>query len=468
MSSDYCQLAGTVHIPPDQQKEFNENILTLLNYCGIRKTTTMILSGKTFTVTKPVSIDEQGNIAFDYSMLEKAKREVSTFNVKTGQFILPNSGYAEFDMACTLLKTMCQTYSDTPCYITHEGKLIDIKNWLCLLNYIFGRELPCRNGNDVWELYSFFHYAESFADLTPVKAWRYLAVEMDRTCWHQLETALTLDMKEPGTYKYKSKGIKEEIAHEEWWEREELLYRILFRYKNDDDFLIRLKDLLGKNLSDRRKAAEEDGDFGLLAELSLYYTSPAIIKLYSLAREEDFWQLWESLNLTAYTDVIEEPCSKSPKSYYQFPLYKAISRDSEDEFLYWWNGENLQLSDKLKEQLTAWKNDFDQLRLPPDFDVESDLAQILWEMDKNWSCPYVSRALVEEFLSHKTDIRYQKLLLVLKKFIDKGLEFFPELTRRQAIDWIFRRARDKQEIVHIGAFMTLLSNHTQRQRIFGV
>ena len=212
MNSDYCQLAGTVHIPPDQQKEFNENVLTLLNYCGIRKTTTMTLADKTFTVTEPVSIDKQGSIAFDYSMLEKVKHEVSTFNVNTGQFFLPDSGYAEFDLVGTLLKTMCQAYSDSPCYITHEGKLIDIKNWLCLLNYIFGQELPCRNGNDVWELYSFFHYAESFADLPPVKAWHHLAKEIENTSLQQLETAFILEMDEPITYEHKSKGIKEDDA----------------------------------------------------------------------------------------------------------------------------------------------------------------------------------------------------------------------------------------------------------------
>lgn len=112
----------------------------------------------------------------------------------------------------TLLKTMCQAYSDSPCYIPHEGKLIDIKNWLCLLNYILGQELPCRNGNDVWELYSFFHYAESFADLPPVKAWHHLAKEIENTSLQQLETAFILEMDEPITYEHKSKGIKEDDA----------------------------------------------------------------------------------------------------------------------------------------------------------------------------------------------------------------------------------------------------------------
>ena len=45
---------------------------------------------------------------------------------------------------------------------------------------------------------------------------------------------------------------------------------------------------------------------------------------------------------------------------------------------------------------------------------------------------------------------------------------FPELTGRQAVDWILRIIRDKDEVVEMAAFLTLMGNVSQRRRIFGV
>ena len=469
MSSFDFKMAGAVHIPSDIQKEFNERILTMLDYCGIRKTTTIDVAGRTYYVTEPVSIDSKGNIEFDHSVLEKEKHEAAVFNVNTCFLSMPERGYIEIELAGVFLMTLCQAYSDTQCYLTYDGKIFSVRCFLQILNYIFDYELPCNNGNDVWELYSFFHYDKDYEDIQPYEAFRSLIKDWDEgITYNQLMTYLILSKDKPPTFKCKTKCIKSKIVDKNLSEKEELLFSLLSKLCDNEEVIVRLKGLLEKNMEERQKEAEDDDDYGLLAELSLYFSAPAIVKYLSLAKGENFWDLWDRLNIIPYKDVIDKPICETPEQYCKVPLYIPIKRDDEDEFLYLWNGDNLKLSEKLIKQIEEWKCDYARLMLTPGLDTEAELAQILFEMENDWNCPFVSRSLVEELLNNKNNVKYQKLLLVLKKFISKGLELFPELTQRQAIEWVLKRSRDPKEAVHIGTFMTLLENTKERQRIFGI
>ena len=100
--------------------------------------------------------------------------------------------------------------------------------------------------------------------------------------------------------------------------------------------------------------------------------------------------------------------------------------------------------------------------------MESELYRILSEMEQDWDCRYADREFVDEFLSHKTEVRYLNLMRTLGELLDERTDLFPELTRRQAIDWIIVRSRNKQDAVIMSAFVSLMTNHAQRMRIFGL
>ena len=81
MASIGYKLVGHFHIQSDKQSEFNDCILTVLNYFGVKKTTTISIGDKSFVVTKPVAIDEYGNISFNYCTLGNKQCETSIFSV---------------------------------------------------------------------------------------------------------------------------------------------------------------------------------------------------------------------------------------------------------------------------------------------------------------------------------------------------------------------------------------------------
>ena len=222
----------------------------------------------------------------------------------------------------------------------------------------------------------------------------------------------------------------------------------------------------------------EDGDSGLIAALSLSLPAQALVKLYALSQDELFWTVWDRLNVKSYTGVIEEektpekPTEKPPENPdskpRSFPLYPVMRRESEDEFLEWWDGNNLKLSDQLKNHIVTWKSSWQEISLPLEMDVEEELYDILDEMNHNWSCRYADKSFVEEFLAQKEDISHQKLLMLLRGLLSEGWEYFPELTERQAVDWILKYARDSYDSVLTSAYVSLMTNHGQRLSVFGV
>ena len=107
----------------------------------------------------------------------------------------------------------------------------------------------------------------------------------------------------------------------------------------------------------------------------------------------------------------------------------------------YWDEQELKFTDKMKECFEDWKERFEKI-LP----------------GKNF---------VTDVLEHKNDVNYQKALLLYKEIIDKDLEYFPELTHRQAIRWIMRESKDEFCYTEMAAFPSLLINRKHRFEILG-
>lgn len=468
MNNDEYRLIGEVHIPSDKREAFKADVLTLLARCGIRNSCDVRVHDISFSATIPAIPDENGKIYFNYCTLEQEVHKNSFFDLNTCTLEVPDEGHVEFAMATTLLLFLCQAYSDTPCYLVCNGMPLKYSIFHGLLNYILGREVSCQNGNDVWNLFAFFHYHDECKSITSLDGWFNFITGPKNCTLNQLFTGLTLSLDEPLDFSNvkPSKGVREELAEENWGQRQELLFRLLKAHKDESDFLSRLKDLLSKDRTGRQKIAASGGDFALLAELSFYFYAPIFVKYYCLIQGEEFWSTWDKLEIEPYYDVIEDFFDDN-SGYSKIPFYKAIEREDEDEFLACLQGDNLHLSEKLSDEIKGWQEDYQHLTPLADFNMEEFLANVLQDMYFIWHCPFVSKEVIDEFLAHAEDVSYQKLLMVLRKFIDRGLEMFPELPRCQAVKLV-KKARDEKEITHIHSFMSLMENKFQRQRLFGI
>ena len=99
--------------------------------------------------------------------------------------------------------------------------------------------------------------------------------------------------------------------------------------------------------------------------------------------------------------------------------------------------------------------------------VENYLSEIIEDLRKDWDCRFVDRKIVIDFTEHKDLESYRRALILFREIMDEDLFFFPELTRRQAIDWVIKRNRNKFDFIAMGAYQSLLSNHKQRMELLG-
>lgn len=182
--------------------------------------------------------------------------------------------------------------------------------------------------------------------------------------------------------------------------------------------------------------------YGDIAEASLYLLPPLIVNVFARAIGQEFWETWDSMEIKGYSDVIARKGDiDSEEGGFSVPLYKVIQREDENEFIEYWDDQELKFTDKMKECFEDWKERFEKI-LP----------------GKNF---------VTDVLEHKNDVNYQKALLLYKEIIDKDLEYFPELTHRQAIRWIMRESKDEFCYTEMAAFPSLLINRKHRFEILG-
>ena len=166
-------------------------------------------------------------------------------------------------------------------------------------------------------------------------------------------------------------------------------------------------------------------------------------------------------------NIIREDDPENPDP--DFPkilFYKVIQREHEDEFLEFWDGDNLVLSQDMQECMQRWKEQFDDISVPSGMLTESFLAKLLSRL-KGGYFRYVDQAFVTEFIEQGDDLNHRKALILLAQLLDQGQEYFPELTGAQADEWIIQGRRDKSDRVAISALVSLLTNKRQRNQILG-
>ncbi|MBR6229477.1 MAG: hypothetical protein IKQ97_07050 [Eubacterium sp.] len=467
MLENTYRMAGEVTIPDEKRDEFNRRVLRILDRGGIRKTHRMQVGNHEITVLVPATPDENGIVSFNYSIFEKMEREVATFNTITGELIAPDRGYSEYAIVVSAIMVLQEAYSSTPCFFTHEGKPEQIKVCIAIIDDLLGETIHLHYRPDVWKLYSFFHESNEYDDIDIFEAYRLCnakSIEQIIMVICLLEENIELTDEVGGMCRAEMQNAKNK-------DKREYLYRLFLKHPDETSFEEWLSELLSSDLETRLKLSEASDDYGEIAEISTHFYSQVVAKIYSTARGEDFWQVWDRIGQNCYDDIIHEDEKYSiilDDDHLSFKLREAIQRDTDDEMLEWWDGQNLQLSDEMTRNIDLWKNMFTNITIPSQLDAEQLLGDILYEMSDCWDCRYVDKAFVDEFLEDIDASDYRKILLVLWEQLNEGVELFPELTRKQAIYWVLRRTRNSFFRICIAAYVSLMGNKTQRKRLFGV
>ena len=473
MGDNLYKIAGNVMIPEEKREEFNRYILRILDKGGIRKTEEMRLGGRTVTVISRPVPDSQGIVSFDYSIFEKRKRETGTYNINTCQLLTPDRGYQEFGLVMNMIMVMQESYSENPCYFMHEDKPCSVDGYIALIRKMLGIEPELSHRAKIWDMLLFLKNTQGYESVTAKmiwKAWPYDLCPLDIA---QFLAAIGVDSREITAPRKPFIRERSEIKEAPRGKLEYYVYQVILRLvkeRRGDDLELFLSRLLDMDLSERKRLTE-DSPYGVIAEVSLYVLPSIIVHAYAVAVNRDFWEVWRGLGIKGYSEILTE--QRDPEDYHDGKdkwilwFYKAIQRENEYEFIEFWEDEELDFSEGMKECLSKWRERFGRIHLEEAFDTEGFLTQIVVDLDRVWGCRLVDKAFITEFIEHKDEDDYKKALLLYREFMDEDTAYFPELTKKQANQWVIRGNRNRFDFTAMSGLQSLLINHKHRYEILG-
>ena len=133
MADNKYHLAGKVNVPAEKRDEMNRYVLEVMDKCGIRKTEKMTIAGVEVTVVSPARPNADGVVVFDYSIFEKKRREISTYDLNTCELCAEDRGYDEFALVINMIMVLQEVYTNGGCYLVYSDELCNIKGYLFLL-----------------------------------------------------------------------------------------------------------------------------------------------------------------------------------------------------------------------------------------------------------------------------------------------------------------------------------------------
>lgn len=418
----------------------NRYVLEIIDKCGIRKTVEMMVAGKKVTVVTSAQPNADGIVLFDYSIFEKKKRKISKYDLNTCELYVENQGYSEFSIVMNMIMVLQEAYTNGGCYFTKSGKLYDIEIYLFLIQGVLGEKISVPGRIKMWDMYLFFRNSEKYKNITYKDLLEGYSKDYGELDTEQLIAVLEIENKELIIPDEKKISCRNEINSANPCSRTEYACRIFGKMKATGEAGMKsfLAELLNADFAKRKELSARQDEKGIIAELSLYVLPMRLVFAYAQAVNLDFWEIWDSLGTIGYSDIIQGADLKEDKSDFQkFHFYKVIQRKDEDEFLEFWDGSNLLLSQNMKECIRDWREQMSGISVPSVISVENFLAKIIDRLERS-HCRYVDETFVTEFMEHGNEANYQKILILLQQLLDKGQEYFPELTGEQADEWVIR------------------------------
>lgn len=473
MDENRYWLAGKVNVPEDKKAEFNTYVMAILRCFGIRKRKEINVEGEKITVLGEPIPDKNGIVSFDYSIFEKKNRDVSTYNMNTCELHSIDRGENEYGLAMNCILALQESYSHGSCFFMEKRKPIEIYVYMCLLSNILNKKINNNSRGKIWDMLLLLRKTPD----TDLPSEQDIFQKVFPFGYSQFEHFQLLSMlpvyyeTEPPTTDKDAITDRTQIKESTYISQREYLYRIMAEeYRHDkkilEDFL---KKLLCLPMPDREKHAEADDNLGIIAELSLYVPPTCVVSTFALLEKKQFWDTWDKLVTgSSYTDIVEEDDKeeKLSEEWVKVPFNKIIFRKNEDELLEFWDGENLILSDNMKERIQVWKELIDKQEDQPTLQVKPYLGETLAYVEKEWPCRYIDEAFIEKILDHQDDPAWRRSLLVLRRIVDDGIELFPEMNRKMAVLWL-KSTRVPFDATAIAAYCSLMENDVARQRVFG-
>lgn len=492
------EMIGQFTIPEDKREELNSLVLKLLDVGGVRRLKTVKIDGKRVKVTTVPKPDAKGIVRFNYSIFEKKEFGENTYDTNTCQLVTSKDRDGnEFGFILNLIMTMQEMYSVTPYVMVSKYKyddtykVVDVDGYLEVLQELLHIKVRIKHREDFWELLKIVKSEPKTADISYrdiEKGCPFYLYEEDGEKWSMnFITAIYCNENRMLSVREECRGGRDDIQNPEKNVSEYTcqLFKEQLEKHGQQEVDERVRRILGSSLEDRKKLAQTDDNWGILAEVSVYRSWFTLFNAYRHALGAcDAWELWKRLGVECYKDFInlkadEKPPKKKVKEVeaeVTYPVYdifaRASGRESHDDFLELGQDiKQLELSEVLEDAFEDWRKSFDSIadNRVEAMDVEHILTEVLSQMKEDWGIDQVvSEAFVHEILEHKDSLDHRKLLALLEEECKGEAMLYPELTVYQSRYWISGIFGKAKIITRIKGLVALIANTYMREKILGI
>ncbi|MCR5024107.1 MAG: hypothetical protein K6A90_07225 [Lachnospiraceae bacterium] len=465
---NFFRLVGEVTIPENKKDEFNSYALELLDMCGLRKIKTVEIAGVETEVASHIAPNDKGIVEFDYSVFEKIKREISSYNMNTCELTVNKCGLNEFGYALMLLLILQESYSETECYLCLDKNIIVVNNNGLIIESILGNKLRFPYRADLWGKFLFFRKRSDELEVSSDNLLLNFPSFFERIDYDQFLDVLFLkdeDYSESdlNVVEYK----REQFAEATGINRRKYLYSAFMTLLNNGDKIEPfLEKLIKMSINERRKEAKDKSLKGDIAELSLCLSAQTLIRIYALAASLNFWDVWNRITSDGFYKDHKRKIEKKDKRP-KINFHDYIERDSEDEFIGIWKDRKLGLTKEMKTAMRQWRQVFQDISAPESFDMEQYLTDLISDIREYWDIRIVDEDFIEEFIEHRNNIDHQKAIMLIRSIVERYVDQFPELTRRQALDWVIAQGRTEFDSVELEAVIGIMTDHILREKTLG-
>lgn len=472
MADTHYRLIGEPKIPEDKREEVNQAVLRILHYCGIRKENKVQAGTGEFTVVEKPVPDADGMITFDYSIYENRMYEPCTYDTKTCAINVKKCGLSEYGLVINMLYTLLESYGNGSCYFVADRHLSTVSAYMAMTSTVLGKKLINTARGNVFDV---IHFTADHPDCDMVSSDQLLDDDIfDYTDVDQVQLCQSIISEIQSDSKAKKKKIcieKSRIRQARIELRTNYMYQTLHELyqKNKEELWQYLKVLLDADLNTRKKMAEDESAYGILAELSLYLYPAHFICEFAEITHQQFWDCWNRTGIHGYSDCMNDHDSitRCDKTHYiHIPFSKAICRKNEDECLEYWDGDENVLSDDMIACIDSWKQIFETTEDIPDMNVESRLSELLRSYNSHFFRVPLEKTFVDRIKENADDERWRRLLLTVCKVLFAGADQFLELDS-YLVFCLLDEYRDDTITDHTHALTSLICNDEQRTAIFG-
>lgn len=498
----FAAYVGNFSIAEEKRKEFNENMLKLLQLGGMVQFNKVNLYNKEIALIYPVEFNEEGKCNFGYNYFEDDFWETAGFCGETNVLWSGKIGSFEFNSVICAGYFLTELYSEEPGLVEIDGRIINSPEYIQWINFILDKDFSMKNRFDLWR-----HY-ESLCISRLENG--YTASELD---WNEI-----LDIVPIGYETYMGGTELADILYITYGTNDSMedapkssyAAEIVSLRKKLEDFYheypkVGQKDIWSMLfLSKEKRECISGTRYDELAKISLRVPARVFLYLSAELLEFSFWDEWQKIYKDVYRDelkvsyVSEEVTEKRVKmqsaslgkmktsmflknsdyfAFYDTPeeiKYKGNYYISDDDLMYWWDGTGkIVLSAKMVDQIIRWKKDYDEIVLRikyedlENYDMLKNLIFTLDKANQYYERIFAFSSMFYEFLENNKDIRYIAAIKLLEKVIEDNKEEGKIIEKRKG-SWgiTSKNVTFNEGRVNIKRFLSIMANIMLRKHYF--